>query len=265
MSIAAVGTAAVSPGRGIAITPDGARVVYVGNRGTQLFVQVLDQLEATPLVTGVAPLNWLMLSPDGAWVGFIEGSQVKKIAITGGPASSITANTSANLTGAAWVADDTIVLASGDPATGLVQVSASGGDQTVLTRPDPSKGERDHLWPEPLPGGRSVLFTITATTGGPKASQIAVLDLTTRTVTVVASGGSDARYVSSGHLVYVTDGAMRAIAFDLDGLKTRGDAVTVLPRFRSAEGASEFHVSAKRNHRLCRRPRHRGREYAGLG
>ena len=73
-----------------------------------------------------------------------------------------------------------------------------------------------------LPGGRAVLFTITATTGGLDAAQVAVLDLTTNALTILVPGGSHAHYVSSGHLVYVAGGTLRAVPFDLDGLKTHG-------------------------------------------
>jgi hypothetical protein len=37
--------------RHLAITPDGSRVIYVGNRGTQLFVRALDALEPVALFT----------------------------------------------------------------------------------------------------------------------------------------------------------------------------------------------------------------------
>ena len=46
------GVAAVSVdgiGRDVAITPDGTRVVYVGNNGAQLFVRAMDRLEVTAL------------------------------------------------------------------------------------------------------------------------------------------------------------------------------------------------------------------------
>ena len=59
-------------------------------------------------------------------------------------------------------------------------VSANGGDVTVLTKPVQARGELDHRWPEMLPGGRAVLFTITAATGGLDAAQVAVLDLETK-------------------------------------------------------------------------------------
>jgi serine/threonine-protein kinase len=38
----------------LAITPDGSRVIYVGNRGTQLFVRALDAFEPVALFTGFA-------------------------------------------------------------------------------------------------------------------------------------------------------------------------------------------------------------------
>ena len=72
----------------------------------------------------------------------------------------------------------------------------------MLTRPDRAQGEADHLWPEWLPGGRAVLFTITALTGGLDAAQVAVLDLQTGTRKMLVRGGSHAHYVPSGHLVY---------------------------------------------------------------
>ena len=98
----------------------------------------------------------------------------------------------------------------------------------MLTRPDRALGEADHLWPELLPGGRAVLFTITALTGGLDAAQVAVLDLQTGTRTVLVRGGSHAHYVPSGHLVYAAAGTLRAVAFDLARLETRGTPVPIV-------------------------------------
>lgn len=47
-------------------------MVYVGNNGTQLFVRPLDQLDAMVLATG-APRG-IFVSPDGQWVGFMDGT-----------------------------------------------------------------------------------------------------------------------------------------------------------------------------------------------
>ena len=244
LTMASSGTAAlgVARNRSLAITPDGTRVVYVG-ANNQLFVRPLDGLDATAILTGAAPLQWVFVSPDGQWVGFAEARQLKRVAITGGPAAMIAVT---DLTiGATWAPDDTIIFATSDPATGLRRVSAGGGDITVLTRPARAQGERDHLWPEILPGGRAVLFTITATTGGLAAAQVAVLDLASGTHKVLVQGGTHAHYVPSGHLVYTAEGTLRAVLFDLTRLKTRGTPVTVLPHVKTTpEGASDFVVAA---------------------
>jgi eukaryotic-like serine/threonine-protein kinase len=244
MTMASSGTAAlgVARNRSLAITPDGTRVVYVGTNN-QLLVRPLDGLDARAILTGAAPLQWVFVSPDGQWVGFAEAGQLKRVAITGGPAAMIAVT---DLTiGATWAPDDTIIFATSDPTTGLRRVSAGGGDVTVLTRPARAQGERDHLWPEILPGGRAVLFTITATTGGLAAAQVAVLDLASGTHTVLVQGGTHAHYVPRGHLVYTAEGTLRAVLFDLTRLKTRGTPVTVLPHVKTTpEGASDFVVAA---------------------
>jgi serine/threonine-protein kinase len=80
-----------------------------------------------------------------------------------------------------------------------------------------------------LPGGRAVLFTITALTGGLGAAQVAILDLETGTRQVLLRGGSHAHYVASGHLVYKQEGTLRAVAFDLARREIRGTPVTVVP------------------------------------
>ena len=233
--------------RDLAIAPDGSRVVYVGNRGTQLFVRALDALAPVAVFTGAPRAPFL--SPDGQWIGFVDGATtLKKVAATGGPAVML-ATLDGNPRGATWAPDDTIVFATSAGATGLQRVGAAGGPVTVLTRPDRAQGDADHLWPERLPGGRAVLFTITAGTGGLDAAQVAVLDLQTGTRTVLVRGGSHAHYVPAGrastaglaggrgspkpgeggYLVYAAAGTLRAVPFDLAALTTRGTPVPVVP------------------------------------
>src|SRR4030095_4844977 len=104
--IASSGAAALSIDRverDLAITPDGSRIVYVGNRGTQLFVRALDALAPVAVFTG-APRG-PFVSPDGQWIGFVDGPSVlKKVAVTGGPAVTV-ATLDGNSRGAAWGPD----------------------------------------------------------------------------------------------------------------------------------------------------------------
>jgi serine/threonine-protein kinase len=250
-AISPIGTAALmvdSQSRDLAITPDGTRIVYKARAGltdSQFVVHALDQLEPTPLAgigrTPRAPFS----SPDGRWIGFVEPVPItlKKVAITGGPALVVARLDSASR-GATWGDDDSIIFATATPTTGLQRVSSAGGEPTVLTKPNRERGEDDHLWPNFLPGNKAVLFTITPTTGGVDASQLAVLDLSTGTQKILMRGGSQAQYVSSGHLVYAATGTLRAVAFDLTRLETIGTGIPVVsPVVTMTNGTAEFDIA----------------------
>jgi len=127
---------------------------------------------------------------------------------------------------------------------GLRRVSADGGQPVLLTRPNSQAGELDHVWPEFLPGGKAVLFTITSPSGQLSDAQIAVLDLQTGKYKTVLRSGSHARYVETGHLIYGASGTLRAIAFDLDRLETIGSPIPVLSQVATtAAGAANIDVA----------------------
>jgi hypothetical protein len=115
----------------------------------------------------------------------------------------------------------------------------------VLTKPDRERGEGDHLWPESLPGGEAVLYSITPVSGGVENAQIAVLDLQTGTSKVLLRGGSHAHYLPTGHLMYGVAGTLRAVAFDLGRLEVVGTPVPVLEGVvTTTAGAADVAVAA---------------------
>jgi serine/threonine-protein kinase len=236
--------------RDVTITPNGTHVIYKGasaGSNVQLFIRPLDALDATPLLragTQRAPF----ISPDGQWVGFIEPSPItlKKVPITGGPAEMLCALDGASR-GATWTEHQSIIFATALTTTGLQRISVNGGQPEVLTTPNRERGEGDHLWPQMLPGQQAVLFTIMPSTGGVDASQIALLDLrdTKRPPKIILRGGSQAKYVPSGHLVYAASGTLRAVAFDLGTLEMRGTAVPVQTDVVTLPtGTAEFDISS---------------------
>jgi serine/threonine-protein kinase len=209
-------TAFVQPplGPGVAITSDGSRIVYGGNN--QLLVRPLDQLQPTVLSRlGEQPHSGF-LSPDGQWVGFFDGvsnAPIKKVSITGGSPEPVCTAGEGIPSGATWGPGETIIFATYGASRGLQRVSASGGEPTAITTIDQSRGEGAHLWPEFLPGGQAVLFTIMPPIPRGDAAQVAVLDLRTGTSKILI-GGSHARYAPSGHLVYGVSGTVHAVPFD---------------------------------------------------
>ena len=101
-------------------------------------------------------------------------------------------------------------------------------------------------YPELLPGGRAVLFTVVATRAiqrgayaSTEGARIEVLDLETGARKTIVRGGSRARYLPTGHLVYTAAGSLYAASFDADGLRLRGEPVQVasdITKFRICRG-----------------------------
>src|SRR5262249_50446019 len=63
---------------------------------------------------------------------------------------------------------------------------------------------------------------------------------------VVLRGGYHGRYVASGHLVYIHDGALMAVPFNLDRLEVTGNSVPVVENVASypGTGGAQFAISA---------------------
>jgi serine/threonine-protein kinase len=106
-------------------------------------------------------------------------------------------------------------------------VPQAGGKPQPVTKPAES-GARDR-WPQILPGGGTMLVTrAPGRNSGYEDAELAVCSLRTGQCKVVQRGGYSGRYLPSGHLVYVHQGTLFAVAFDLRKLETRGTPIPVL-------------------------------------
>ncbi len=220
----------------VALSSDGTRLVYSAN--DQLYLRAMDQMEATP-VRGTEGGTSPFFSPDGEWIGFYAaGGQLKKVAVSGGaPVTLCEAQTSL---GARWGADDTIIF--GQRGTGILQVSADGGTPEVLI---PLTGT-EVFGPQVLPGDKAVLFTLGHGGMSWDDAQIVVHSFATGERNVLIEGGRDARYVPTGHLVYVLDGTLLAVPFDVDALEVTGGPIPMAEGVMTAglrSGAAHFSVS----------------------
>src|SRR5262249_44272002 len=93
----------------VAISADGSRGVYsAGVEPAQLWVRALDQSEPQP-IRGPENGRGPFLSPDGEWVGYFQGSELKKVSIRGGPPVAVCQTCAAGNRGGSWGGDDTIV------------------------------------------------------------------------------------------------------------------------------------------------------------
>jgi serine/threonine-protein kinase len=144
--------------------------------------------------------------------------------------------------GATWGPDDRIVFANASPEIGLISARL-GGEPEMLTKPNQEGGEVDHVFPSFLPDGRAVLFTILAARA--ENAQVAALDLASGQWKTLIRGGSHARYMDPGYLVYVAGGSLQAVRFDSETLQVIGEPMPLAERvIARATGAAEFALSS---------------------
>ena len=230
-----------SADRDISISPDGRLIAYRGGQGTpRLFVRPLADLDPRPL-DGTSNLRAPFFSADSKSIGYWQGGTFYTIPASGGPPTPL-CQLSGPPRGASWGDNNSILLATNDPATGLIRMSGGGGKPEVLTTPDPANRESDHQFPSFLPGSRAALFTIVA--GEPDKAGVALLDLETRRYRMLITGGSQAEYVEPGYLLFGQGGSLRAVRFNLSRLQIVGDSIPVLEDVLMSEtGAANYAVS----------------------
>ena len=198
----------------VALSPDGNTLVYAANR--QLYLRSMDSLETYP-IPGTEGAASPFFSPDGQWIAFFAEGKLMKVSISGGPPLVLSDATGGM---GSWGPNDTIIFLLG-PGSGLLQVSASGGTPQPLTALDSANGELAHHSPEILPDGKAFVFTAFKS----NEDQIVVQDFETGERRVLVQDGTTARYVSTGHLVYVREGTLLAVPFDLASLEVTGAPV----------------------------------------
>ena len=209
----------------LALSPDGWTLVYVGEQDGErwLLSQRLGRFDITRLA-GTEGAEGPFFSPNGEWVGFAAAGKLKKISLRNG--SVVTICDALDPRGATWGDDDMITFAAG-PFAGLSRVSANGGTPTEMTTL--SGDESTHRWPQAVPGGQAIVFTI-GLKGAPSFddADIAVHSIT-RGQTNRLLKGTSASYVSTGHIVFLRQGSLLAAAVDRT-------LTTVGPPFVAVEG-----------------------------
>jgi Tol biopolymer transport system component len=230
--------------RQMALSPDGRHMALIaaGERGAQLWVQALDALQpqALPGTTGASYPFW---SPDGRQIGFFADGKLKKVAITGGPATSLCNALDAR--GGSWNQDGVIIF--GTAGSPLKRVNMAGGDPVAAS---PASTGAAHIFPQFLPDGRRFLYLDRSRNPG---VYIASLDEPAASARLLLGDDSNARYVpplagsSVGHLLFVREQILMAQPLDPDSMKFAGDAFVVAEQISRGETAGFYYFSVSGN------------------
>ena len=201
----------------IAISRDGHSLLF--SSGTALILRRMDDLTGRPIPGVSGSLASPFFSPDGQTVGFFDRdtNQLMRVSIAGGrPAAICSAD---NPNGVSWESDETILFAQ---AEGIFRVPSSGGTPSLVVKAQ--AGEQLQR-PQLLPGGDSVLVTVTDASGN--GEHIGVHSIRSGKRHDLHIAGRDAGYVSTGHLVYGVDNTLYAVPFDAEALAVAGEPVAV--------------------------------------
>ncbi len=231
--------------RQVALSRDGRSLAFASRRPFAVYHRSLGALdeEALPIAVGRAPF----FSPDGRWIGFSDGSTLKKVASTGGEAVSICECGGSDHV---WGDDDVILFIS--RGGGLMRVSADEGEPAPLFREDDSERL---LGVEILPG-EETLLTTTTFEGTP---WITSLSLSTGERKRLARGHS-ARYLEPGFLIFARGGlqvtTLFAARFDSDAMEIRGEVTPVAKDVINRGGgrAPQYAVAENGTFVYARRP-----------
>jgi serine/threonine-protein kinase len=209
------------------LSPDGTRLALVATGSDQkrrIYVRPLDQFQATAL-SGTENARDPFFSPDSQWVGFFADGKLKKISVQGGAA--VTLCDAPNDRGGSWGEDGTIVFTP-DNLAALSEVSSAGGAPKALAALDKKAGEISQRWPQVLPGGGAVLFISNRNGNDFEDAEIVVYSISSGQRKTVQWGGFYARYLRSGHVVYMHESALFAVPFDLKQLRATGQPAPIL-------------------------------------
>jgi serine/threonine-protein kinase len=211
---------------------------------TQLYLRELNSFEIHVL-EGTTGATSPFISPDSEWIGFLSADlKLAKLSRNGGAPQEICGDLPTGFRQATWADNDSIYFSG--TYSGIRVVSANGGEQRQVAAPDRSKQEKTYRFPEALPGSRALLFTRgDSQIQSYDEADVALLNLETGDIDVLARGGTNPRYVESGHVVYGRGGKLFAMPFDLGSLRVTGHATQVVNGVVTSEGygSVDFGVS----------------------
>lgn len=219
---------------GLAVAADGSELIFPA--GDRLYRRPMGAFDMQPIpgAESGGNINNPAYSPDGTSIAFYDTRDraLKRLPLSGG--APITVARPEPPAGISW---DPSGIIYAERFGDIMRVPAEGGGTPeVLVK---LREDEDALSPQMLPGGRYLLYTVATGQGTDRwdKARIVAHDLRSGTRTVLIEGGADARYLSSGHLVYAVGTSLFAVTFSARTLRITSLPVTVLEGVRRSASA----------------------------
>jgi serine/threonine-protein kinase len=212
-------------GSTLAVSPAGDMIAFtsITVNGLRMYLRRVHELEAREIADGNLAGRNLTFSPDGKWLAFSEGNVLRKVAVDGGAAVTLSSTGGAVPYGLRWSATDTIYIGS---FSGLHAVPASGGTPQPLSAPDSMSVRAGQRWPLLLPGDRAIVYARGSSSSAP--GQLSVMELGTGRITDYSLQVSMPLGVLDDQLVYVAaSGELMTVRIDVGSGRPLADPVVL--------------------------------------
>jgi WD40-like Beta Propeller Repeat len=217
----------------MALSPDGARLAFVGERDGVLHVFVRDvEGPDVRLIPGTAGANGVTFAPDGSALALLSASGAVSLFQFGDAGIRTLLRASDNASAMSWGSRGIVFQRRGE----LWLVDPANAASRQLTTLDDSRGEVQHAVPTWL-DDRVLVFTTLTDQAGTERIEAVTVDAPPRR-SVVMERASGALWSPTGHLVFGRGGALLAAPFDLNTMTSTGPATVLLPQGSVTNNAS---------------------------
>ena len=227
-----------------ALSPDGRWLALLGSKDdnpSQIWLRALDSLDIQPLPRTEGGLR-MFWAPDSRSVAFFQNGKLRRVGIDGGTpiticeaGSAVAGQVSA---GGAWGPGDVMLFAGQE---GLKKVPAGGGEPTVVTTLDRTRGDTGHGFPAFLSDGRHFLFRVESSNAARSGVYIGSID-GDAPVRLLATD-STALYAPPGFVLFAKEGNLFAQPFDARRLRLGGESTVVAPEIQTGPPLNRMNVS----------------------
>jgi len=230
----------------LAISSDGQQLAYIAGSppNTRLYYRRLDDpnMEFKHII-GLQGIRNPFFSPDGKSIAFFANGKLQQVPLAGGAVQPLADSLGPYVRDGNYEDDNSILFT--DIRKGIYRLLLSDRSPKLFMTPDSQKDENTFKFPQRLPGGDRILFTLASpniiSADQAQITVRSVMENSTRTIIT----GTCGRYLPSGHLVYGYGGKLMAAPFDLETL-TIGEPRQVLDgvMMSPTSGKIEFAVSS---------------------
>src|SRR5262249_39159243 len=230
----------------VVISPDGRKLALIVRTTTTPEIWIRDLDSTLPrMLPGTENVVSLFWSSDSQWIGFTAngGGTVQKISVAGGRPIKLAELPQFTASGGSWNQFGDIILGSVTGA--IVRIPDHGGEPSSASTKDPQKNEFGHRWPQFLPDGRHYLFFISGT------NEISVGSLDQPDHSTITRAESRATYAEPGYLLFVREGSLTKMPFDLKTFKPTGAPTIVMDVVRTVTGSGAARFSTSTNNILA--------------